>query len=420
VNTSFPLRYLFLDLNAYFASCEQAENPAFRGKPLIVRPSSSEYTSAVAVSYEAKALGIKNGMKIHEARQLCPKLIVRDARHELYVDYHHKIIQAVENILPIDKVYSVDEMAFRLIGEEQEPLKATLLASAMKARITFISPALRCSIGIAPSLLLAKLATDMMKPNGLVILEQKDLPIKIQHLPLREISGISTSMEKRLFEANVKTMLDFWQITPNHARRIWHSVVGERLWYGLHGHDIRPNETKRRMFGHSRVLSGNLTTLPQARLVMRELILKAALRLRREGMTAQILVVSVKLASKNRYGHEARLAPTQESFILLQEAERFWHSIMPLLRGERLLAVSIFLTHLAPLEERVGDLFALEGNTTSGTTTKQENLWQALDKLNHKHGKGTVHLASQRKLNLAYLGAKIAFNRVPTQNEFNE
>jgi DNA polymerase IV len=412
-----PLRYLFLDLNAYFASCEQAHNPRYRGKPLIVRPSPSEYTSAVATSYEARAFGIKNFMRVWEARERCPGLIVCDARHELYVHYHHKIIEAVESVLPVDKVYSVDEMACRLIGDEREPQEAMRLAAEVKAAVARVSPALRCSVGIAPSILLAKLATDMMKPNGLVVLEEKDLPGKIAHLALTEISGISTANEARLRDAGVNSMLDLWNLDPKHARRIWNSVVGERLWYGLHGADIRAAETERGMFTHSRILSGELRKPARARIVLRELVLKAAMRLRREAMTGKYLAIQVKLASKNRYGLEVSFAPSQDSFLLLEKSEDMWRKIMPFIGRDLVASVSIIVAGLAPLVTRIGDLFEENG---SGEATQNENLWKALDHLNHKHGKGTVRLASQDKMNLAYLGAKIAFNRVPEAREFSE
>lgn len=414
-----PLRYLFVDLNAYFASCEQAANPRFKGKPLIVRPSNSEYTSAVATSYEAKALGIKNGMRVYEARKICPQLIVCDARHELYVEYHHKIVEAVENVLPVDKIYSVDEMACRLIDEEQTVLGATALAHKIKHNIAKISPALRCSVGVAPSTLLAKLATDMMKPNGLVFLESKDLPAKIAHLSLNEISGISDSMEGRLRAANINTMQQFWDCDPRHARRIWNSVVGERLWYGLHGHDIRPQDTTRRMIGHSRVLSHDLRHFPKAHLVARELLIKAALRLRREGFTTAALGLQVKLQTRNKYALETRFQATQDSFALLDSLENMWQSIAPQIRGDLINQVQIFLFHLQPLESRIDDLFTPQNNMTDTGQSKAEKLWDNIDKLNRKHGKNTVRIASQDKLKLDYLGAKIAFSRVPEKDDFD-
>ena len=86
------LRWLVLDLNSFFASCEQQENPELRGKPVIVVPTMAETTCAIAASYPAKAFGIKTGTLVHEARRLCPDVQLVQAHHKLYVEYHHRIL----------------------------------------------------------------------------------------------------------------------------------------------------------------------------------------------------------------------------------------------------------------------------------------------------------------------------------------
>src|SRR3989338_8086642 len=106
-----PLRFLFVDFNAYFASVEQQERPELRGEPVVVAPIMSDSTCAIAASYEAKRFGIKTGMGIGEAKRLCPKLSVVEARHHLYIDYHHRLIETVESCVPVHSVLSIDEMA---------------------------------------------------------------------------------------------------------------------------------------------------------------------------------------------------------------------------------------------------------------------------------------------------------------------
>src|ERR1700674_5499008 len=102
------LRWLVLDLNSFFASCEQEENPDLRGKPVIVVPTMAETTCAIAASYPAKALGIKTGTLVREARRLCPDLKLVQANHKLYVDYHHRILRAIEKHIPVQDVMSID------------------------------------------------------------------------------------------------------------------------------------------------------------------------------------------------------------------------------------------------------------------------------------------------------------------------
>ncbi|HOO50458.1 MAG TPA: impB/mucB/samB family protein, partial [Alphaproteobacteria bacterium] len=112
--TQNAYKWLFLDLNSYFASVEQQLNPAIHNKPVAVVPLLSDSTCAIAASYEAKRLGIKTGTKIYDAKKLCPDLVCVLAKHDHYVTYHHKILDEIIRHTPIDKVCSIDELSSRL------------------------------------------------------------------------------------------------------------------------------------------------------------------------------------------------------------------------------------------------------------------------------------------------------------------
>src|SRR6266478_4343232 len=127
-----PVQWLFLDLNAFFASCEQQENPALRGKPVIVVQTLTDSACAIAASYAAKGFGINTGTLVRDARRLCPAVIPVQANHRLYTDYHDQILKAVDTCLPIEKVMSIDEMACRLMGSEQQMPVARALALKIK------------------------------------------------------------------------------------------------------------------------------------------------------------------------------------------------------------------------------------------------------------------------------------------------
>ncbi|MGQ0675409.1 MAG: DNA polymerase Y family protein [Rhodospirillales bacterium] len=163
------LRWLYLDLNSYFASVEQQLDPSIRGRPVAVVPVMSESTCAIAASYEAKAFGIKTGTKIYEAKRRCPDLILRPARHDLYVKFHRKTCEEIDRHIPIAKVCSIDEVACSLIGSERVRANAVDLAQRIKQGIRErVGDYIGCSIGIAPTRFLAKVASDMEKPDGLV------------------------------------------------------------------------------------------------------------------------------------------------------------------------------------------------------------------------------------------------------------
>ena len=164
------IHWLFLDLDSYFASCEQQARPDLRGKPVGVVPMMAETTCCLAASREAKKRGIKTGTRVADARLLCPEITFVVARHDLYTLYHKTIVEAVESCLPIDSVLSIDEMICDLKGSQRELAHALALADKIKTTLRErVGDFLTCSIGLAANRFLAKVASDMNKPNGLTV-----------------------------------------------------------------------------------------------------------------------------------------------------------------------------------------------------------------------------------------------------------
>ena len=150
------LRNLAIDFDSFFAAVEQQERPELRGKPIAVCPVMADTSFVIAASYEAKAFGVKTGTRIGEAKVMCPGLILLDGRPRLYSAYHKRVLEVVENVLPIEEVCSIDEMRFRLLGDEREPEAARKLALRMKEAIyQGVGRCMTCSIGVAPNAFLA-------------------------------------------------------------------------------------------------------------------------------------------------------------------------------------------------------------------------------------------------------------------------
>jgi len=126
------VEWLFLDLNSYFASVEQQERPELRGRPIGIVPLITENTCCIAASYEAKAYGIKTGTSVADAKLVCPHLQLVEGRPKLYVEYHHRITEAVQSCIPISHVMSIDEMACRLMGRERFIPNANAIAYQIK------------------------------------------------------------------------------------------------------------------------------------------------------------------------------------------------------------------------------------------------------------------------------------------------
>lgn len=319
-----PLRYLFLDFNSYFASIEQQERPELRGKPVAVAPVEAETTFCIAASYEARRFGVKCGTMIRDARRMCPGLVVVNSEHSLYEAYHLRIKEVVETLLPIDENPYIDEMSFRLLGTERTPAVAMELAYELKRRIRRgVGEAISCSIGIAPNAFLAKVATEMQKPDGLVVLQAEELPHRLYGLRLTDFPGISHRMRLRLGAHGIVTTEGMCAATRYEMIRAFGSIVGERWWYLLRGIDLKPEQRSRGSFSHSHVLPPRLRTDEGCRTVLIRLLYKAALRLRSDGYWTEGLSFGVS-GFRRSWDAFVPLPPTQDSFTLAEALASRW------------------------------------------------------------------------------------------------
>lgn len=393
-----PLRVLFLDLNSYFASCEQQEDASLRGKPIIVVPLESDSTCAIAASYEAKRYGIKTGTLVGEAKRLCRELVVVRARPPLYVHYHRRVQEVVETVLPIDRVCSIDEMRFRLIGQERHPAVARELALRMKkALYEGAGECLTCSVGIAPNGFLAKLATEMQKPDGLVLLQQADLPERLLGLKLTDFTGINRKMKARLNAAGVFSVADLYALDQSGLRRAFGSVVGERWWYLLRGYELDLDVEDGKSLGHSHVLAPELRNDQGCRDVLLRLIQKATARLRSKHLCARAMTVHVGAFDRS-WRATTRMEATSDTIRVNEEFLRLW-ATRDFVRPRQ---VGVTFTDLVPAEGVTPSLFE--------DTAERDRLNQAVDQVNQKFGKNSVFLAGMYRARDS-ADEKIAFNK---------
>lgn len=424
------LSTLFLDLNSYFASVEQNERPDLRGRPVAVVPMMTDATCAIAASYEAKAYGIKTGTKIYDAKKMCPDLICVLARHDAYVDYHHRIRDATEKHLPIAKIWSIDEFHCDLIGRERQPENAAKIAHNIKQQIwTDVGPAIHCSIGLSSNSFLAKVATDLHKPNGLVLLHPEALPGRLFELALTDLPGINVRMEERLYRAGIRTVEDLWNTSPKQARSIWGSVGGERFWYWLHGYDVPHIQTNSCMVGHSRVLDPDMRIPEKARQMTRRLLFKATARLRRMGFYAGSLSLSVRFLDDRRWAWDVDFHAAHDFFTFMQHLDDMWTMMCtqtmdctPETTPRRMMMkkVSVILHKLRKKEEITDDLFDEGLKDRQRLLSRRESLSDAMEKINTKYRRETVSIGLVPQTLAGHVGTKIAFSRVPDREEFTE
>ena len=398
------LRWLVLDLNSFFASCEQQENPELRGKPIIVVPTMAETTCAIAASYPAKAFGIKTGTLVYEARRLCPDVQLVPAHHKLYVEYHHRILEAIDRHIPVEDVMSIDEVACRLDRVQRAPAVAHKLAQNIKHEIqSQVGECLTSSIGISANKLLAKMASNMQKPNGLVILPIETLPGAIRHLKLRDIPGIGPKMAEHLRRSGITDIGTLWNTDAARLRLIWGGVAGAKMHELLHGVDVGSTKTSRSSMSHQHVLAPEDRSIEGAAPIMRQLLVRVAQRLRDDGFYCRRLVVDVKWLGRDRgsWTDKRSFSETQDTGMLLHVLRDIWEQVPDL----KPLRVGVALAGLAAKEEHQPDLFEKPRNA---------KLVQAIDAVNEKFGKGALIYGDAAPDQTS----KIAFQRVPKVKEF--
>lgn len=415
---SLVFRWLYIDFNSYFASVEQQLDPTLRGKPIAVVPVQTDSTCAIAASYEAKAFGIRTGTPIYEAKRMCPDLICVLAQHEAYLHFHQRILVEVEKHLPIQQICSIDEMACELMDNENSIEKATQIAHRIKGGLkAHVGSFIKCSIGIAPNRYLAKLATDMQKPDGLTFLHAKDLPHKLYSLKLRDFPGIGFNMEQRLIRFGITDVRSLCELDRIQIRKVWGGVWGERMWYFIRGIHLPDLETKRRSLGHSHVLSPELREPSQARRVALRLVLKLGSRLRRMDLVASNICLALRLEEGSRYETSLNCWQVSDSLTLIQLLDQLWKKLLLETKGERIKKISITVSRVDEVSQLQPELFL---NQDLEARAKANRLSQAIDAINHQYGRDSILLGILPAEGKSFSGTKIAFTRIPDAEEFLE
>lgn len=402
------LRYLTIDFNSFFASVEQQERPELRGKPIAIVPVIAETTGCIAVSLEAKKMGLTRNARVAEARQICPDLEVVEARPETYINYHRKLVEVIETCAHISKVQSIDEVTCELTGRLAARDEAEALAKRIKAAITReVGPLLRSSIGIAPNWLLAKVASDMQKPDGLVVLDDADIPEKLLHLAPGDIAGIGPNIQQRLTDHGITTMAQLYAATKDEFRAVWKSVRGEQIWRLLHGENLPFFEQKEgQTIGHGHVLPPARRNQEAALAVLHRLLQKAAMRLRHSGRCAGGLTVSIDYRDEPSWSGELRLTETQDTLLLTQALNQLWKKRPLADRKHAPFRIGVHLVHLLDLHLHTPDLFEQKTEEAHG------RLFNAVDHLNKVLGKNTVYLGGAHGATKD-APMRIAFTRIP-------
>ena len=228
---------LHLDMNAFFASVEQQANPELRGKPIAVIGSNGR-TVITTASYEARKFGVKTGMAIWEAKLKCPQVILVVGDNRKYTYTSTRIFNMMLDYTPLVEVFSIDgafldvTRSLKIFGTPER------IVYLLKSRIKH-SFGLTCSVGVAPNKLLAKLASDMKKPDGLTIIMPEEVSQVISPLPIKDLCGVGSRMEYNLNLLGIRTIGDLGRFPADILIKKF-GVIGRHLHYMGLGIDDSP------------------------------------------------------------------------------------------------------------------------------------------------------------------------------------
>ena len=405
---------LYLDFDGFFASVEQQAHPRLRGRPVGVVPfAGTDRTCVIACSREAKAMGVKNVMRIDEARRICPEIVLVPQSPALYRRAHNALLAEIESVIPIDAVKSIDELSCKLDeGQRDDP---HALAGALKDRLRRnIGPFITCSIGFAANRQLAKMACKIDKPDGVTIWSPDIMPGPLFKVPLPDVPGVGSRLYKRLLRARITTTEALYNTAPKQMRALWNNVTGERLWYALHGYDIQAPASARGMFGHARVLPPESRTLPAAREICRLLLIKAARRLRRDSFYCGGLMLWLSLREAS-WGDKLSLPVVHDDQALLAALDTLWGRLRAAFpRGTTVFRVGVTLYDLSPDNHRQLDLLIND----DAARQRWERINSAMDGLNARFGKTVASLGVWKPPEGGHVGGKISYTRIPVAEDF--
>lgn len=387
-------------MDAFFASCEQQARENLRGKPVGIAPYTGPSGCVIARSYEAKQAGIKVGMRVGEAKAVCPSLVIVESDTKKYLNVHQAILACLNSLTPFVKVKSVDEFRIKLTPSQQSRQKSIEFATQIKTAVNQKTGGyLGCSVGIGPSTFLAKMAADFEKPNGLTVLTLDGLIDFYSRLKLTDLTGINTKMERRLHWGGIRTPNDLYN-QPAQKLREQFGIWGDYWYLRLRGFEIDNGEFKPRNLGHSHVLPPEFRTPGRALNVLQKLVEKAGSRLRKQGFWASGVYLNVRfedrtglrLRGKNPSGSDSRSWHKTKRVSPFCDSQTFFRHILSLYRQipisdslrPLLIAISAFnLT--TPLADQL---------TLFPEKQRQLNLARSIDVINDRHGKEAVKPAN--------------------------
>lgn len=290
----WPRAIIFVDMNAFFASIEQKDFPELQGKPVAVT-NGQVGTCIITASYEARRCGIKTGMRLKEARTLCPDLIQRSSRPNRYAEVSSSIMAAFQELTDTIEVFSVDE-AFLDVTGSQALFGSPVEMGKRAKQIVFETTGLMCSVGVAGDKITAKYAGSLHKPNGFCAVHPDDSESFLADAPIDALCGIGKNIKRFFAKYDVVYCGDMKKIPISiPAKRFGN--VGRRIWLMCQGLDPDPVHCivpPPKSIGHGKVMPPNTRDKIVIKTYLMHMAEKVAARLRHHHFKAQSFFIGLR------------------------------------------------------------------------------------------------------------------------------
>jgi len=372
-----PSRQMHVDINSCFASIEQLSNPLLQGKPVAVAAYKSERGVILAASREAKVLGIGTGTRVSESKKICPEIVVLEPDTQKYRFIHRQLKKVLKKYSPRVVAKSIDEFALDFKGVD-----GNLMATAKEIKKDIaakIGPWLTVSIGIGPNRFLAKTASNMQKPDGLVEINSDNFENIYKNLDLIKLNGINWRTSLRLQLNGVENTWEFYQASRQKLKSIFCSVLGEYWYWRLRGMEMdgKKEEAKKsysNIYSLKKRAKNRMELLP----VIYQLALKSGNKLRKK----QRMAIGVALWLLLNNGSWHKVGRVRSGMVNGWEIYREAVKLLPKeIKGE-VKKVAIFIFDLKPALWIQDDLF--------NKRSKFIRLTKTADIINDKFGAGTI------------------------------
>ena len=384
-NHIWPRLIALVDMNAFFASIEQRDNPAFRHKPVGVTNGKTG-TCIITCSYEARARGIHTGMRVKEAKHLCPGFIQIPARPERYVEVSTAIMKALEDITPDVEVFSVDE-AFLDITRCQYYWNTTpeKIGNMIKAKI-WETAGVPCSVGLGGDKTTAKYAAKLHKPDGLTLIPPWEARERLRDIPVMELCGINKGIAAYLARRGAFTCGDVAELPISVLAKRFGNP-GRRIWQMCRGEDpakVETNIKPPQSIGHGKVMPPDTRDKDMIYMYLIHMAEKIGQRLRQHGLVAQRYAVGLRTKDGWLGSNQLRTRfPTNDGRPLVELCKAMLYRNW---QGEGVFQVQI--TALDPRPEK-GQIDMFSDNENNF-----HRLNQAMDLINRRFGEFTLSPAN--------------------------